>query len=237
MADVDIAAIATATADSGDDILGVARPANAAKLFNVAQLVQVIGDARYAQLSGATFTGAVAINGSANAVQSIVRAHSTQTANLMEWRNNAGSYVAYMKPSGTFRQESSSDSDVAFGIADGRGIYSAGGGLLNISAGGGMFQFSGGGAMAGSGVAFCWASGGNPGGGTMDTGLIRNAAAIIEITNGSTGGGAMMWQEMTAPSAPATNKVVLYAEDNGSGKTRLMARFATGVAQQVAIEP
>lgn len=44
-------------------------------------------------------------------------------------------------------------------------------------------------------------------------------------------------QEMTAPAAPAANFVRIYAEDNGSGKTRLMARFATGAAQQIAIEP
>lgn len=43
--------------------------------------------------------------------------------------------------------------------------------------------------------------------------------------------------EMTAPSAPVTNNVRIYAEDNGSGKTRLMALFATGAAQQIAIEP
>jgi hypothetical protein len=41
----------------------------------------------------------------------------------------------------------------------------------------------------------------------------------------------------TAPTAPATNSVRIYAEDNGAGKTRLMARFATGAAQQIAIEP
>jgi hypothetical protein len=41
----------------------------------------------------------------------------------------------------------------------------------------------------------------------------------------------------TAPTAPATNSVRIYAEDNGSGKTRLMARFATGAAVQIAIEP
>ena len=44
-------------------------------------------------------------------------------------------------------------------------------------------------------------------------------------------------REMTAPAAPATNRVRIYAEDNGSGKTRLMALFATGAAQQIAIEP
>jgi hypothetical protein len=43
--------------------------------------------------------------------------------------------------------------------------------------------------------------------------------------------------EMTAPSAPAANGYHIYAEDNGSGKTRLMVRFATGAAQQIAIEP
>jgi hypothetical protein len=36
--------------------------------------------------------------------------------------------------------------------------------------------------------------------------------------------------EVTAPAAPATNEVRLYAEDNGSGKTRIVAKFATGAA-------
>ena len=43
--------------------------------------------------------------------------------------------------------------------------------------------------------------------------------------------------EMTSPAAPAANGVYIFAEDNGSGKTRLMARFATGATQQIAIEP
>lgn len=43
--------------------------------------------------------------------------------------------------------------------------------------------------------------------------------------------------ERPAPAAPATNGVRVYAEDNGSGKTRLMALFATGAAVQIAIEP
>ena len=49
--------------------------------------------------------------------------------------------------------------------------------------------------------------------------------------------GALTMKEMTAPSAPAANSCVIYAEDNGSGKTRLMVRFASGAAQQIAIEP
>lgn len=43
--------------------------------------------------------------------------------------------------------------------------------------------------------------------------------------------------EETAPSAPSSNGYRIYAEDNGSGKTRLMVKFATGAAQQIAIEP
>lgn len=49
--------------------------------------------------------------------------------------------------------------------------------------------------------------------------------------------GAMTMKEMSAPSAPAANSVVIYAVDNGAGKTQLMARFASGAAQQIAIEP
>jgi hypothetical protein len=68
--------------------------------------------------------------------------------------------------------------------------------------------------------------------------LTRVADGIIGVRAGSTtAGAALAFVEQTAPSAPATNGVYLYAEDNGGGKTRLMALFATGAAQQVAIEP
>lgn len=50
-------------------------------------------------------------------------------------------------------------------------------------------------------------------------------------------GGPLEMVERTAPASPATNAVRIYAEDNGAGKTRLMALFATGAAQQIAIEP
>ncbi len=47
--------------------------------------------------------------------------------------------------------------------------------------------------------------------------------------------GSLQLSETSAPSA-TTNTVRLYAEDNGAGKTRLMALFPTGAAQQLAIE-
>lgn len=49
--------------------------------------------------------------------------------------------------------------------------------------------------------------------------------AYVQMAKGST------------PSSPASSDVRLYADDNGAGKTRLMALFPTGAAQQVAIQP
>lgn len=49
--------------------------------------------------------------------------------------------------------------------------------------------------------------------------------------------GSVQLTEVTAPAAPSANAVRIYAEDNGSGKTRLMALFASGAAQQIAIQP
>lgn len=68
--------------------------------------------------------------------------------------------------------------------------------------------------------------------------LHRAAASILGLkASSATDGAALELHEMTAPSAPSTNRARLYAEDNGSGKTRLMVRFPSGAAQQIAIEP
>lgn len=81
----------------------------------------------------------------------------------------------------------------------------------------------------------------NGNGATTYFGLAGSAAGIMQINNGagkgSGYGSAIEVFEMTAPSAPSANGVRIYAEDNGSGKTRLMALFPSGVAQQIAIEP
>jgi hypothetical protein len=65
------------------------------------------------------------------------------------------------------------------------------------------------------------------------------ALGIVRLTehNGTNAGALELPEWAAAPAAPATNNVRIYAEDNGSGKTRLMARFATGAAVQIAIEP
>lgn len=70
---------------------------------------------------------------------------------------------------------------------------------------------------------------------TADRAQWQDSGAGVQLA--VTAGGALQFTEMTAPAAPATNSVRLYAEDNGSGKTRLMALFPTGAAVQIAIEP
>ncbi len=73
--------------------------------------------------------------------------------------------------------------------------------------------------------------------GSRDFRLFRVAAQVMALLGVSTAGAAIEFTEMTAPSAGAANTCRLYTEDNGGGKTRLMALFNTGAAQQVAIQP
>ncbi len=69
--------------------------------------------------------------------------------------------------------------------------------------------------------------------------IYGQAANVLALRDGSGGATGAAWEmlEMTAPSAPAADRVRLYVEDNGAGKTRLMALFASGAAQQIAIQP
>lgn len=66
------------------------------------------------------------------------------------------------------------------------------------------------------------------GGVTYDTRLKRIAASVLGLLNASTGGSGLQFAEMTAPTAPAANNFIIFAEDNGSGKTRAVLRFPTG---------
>ncbi len=50
-------------------------------------------------------------------------------------------------------------------------------------------------------------------------------------------GGVVMLSEQLAPPAPAADTLLLYARDNGSGKTQLCVLFATGAEQCLATQP
>lgn len=128
------------------------------------------------------------------------------------------------------------------------------GGPLTLTAGaGGAETVAGNTRIGGNGgaVSITAGAGGNaPGaGGTTNTGgnggditLTPGAGGTGSTTNGTKGGvkipaAYLQFTEMTAPAAGATNSVRIYAEDDGAGKTRLMALFPTGSAVQLAIEP
>ncbi len=82
-----------------------------------------------------------------------------------------------------------------------------------------------------------------------DTGVLLKATdygvtaePVIQVCDATTGDLAAVeskWLELlevTEPSAPSANKARLFLQDNGSGVTQLMARFATGSSVQVAIQ-
>jgi len=47
----------------------------------------------------------------------------------------------------------------------------------------------------------------------------------------------IMVQETAMPGAPGADQALIWLEDNGAGKSRLMIRFNTGAAVQIAIQP
>jgi len=71
-----------------------------------------------------------------------------------------------------------------------------------------------------------------------DTGLA--AGGEVPETTNTTGKVNIQWalafaEVVNAPTAVA-NKAIVFAQDNGAGKTQLMVQFPSGVAQQIAIE-
>lgn len=114
-------------------------------------------------------------------------------------------------------------SEHGLGAASGGcGLYSNGSMILEV------LSFNNG-VTVSDNIKFGWRSG--------DISLQRVGAGVMALTNSGATGATLEFREQTAPSAPSTNNVRIYAEDNGAGKTRLMARFASGAAQQIAIEP
>lgn len=69
------------------------------------------------------------------------------------------------------------------------------------------------------------------------TWMSAGVEGILKLYSGAGGSGIQLEEFGAAPAAPAANNVRLYAEDNGAGKTRLMAKFSSGAAQIVALQP
>ena len=72
-----------------------------------------------------------------------------------------------------------------------------------------------------------------------DAALWRDSGGIVGVRGGSLttpGGLSFYTYGASPPAAPADSTGVLYTDTSG-GKIRLMVRFPTGAAQQIAIEP
>jgi hypothetical protein len=78
--------------------------------------------------------------------------------------------------------------------------------------------------------------------GTVDstlTGLVNLDDTVRTVTGPGVlfVGGSVGMIEQAAPPDPIAGTALIFAEDNGSGKLRLMCQFPTGSAQQLSIEP
>ena len=74
-------------------------------------------------------------------------------------------------------------------------------------------------------------------GGNVLIGSTTDNGAKLQVTGSISATDYLAGAEQTPPSAPAANGYRIFAQDNGAGKTQLMVIFATGAAQQIAIEP
>lgn len=88
----------------------------------------------------------------------------------------------------------------------------------------------------GDGTGYSFAFSKRAGGVSTDLVTITDAGAL-SVTGSISATSYIEGAEQTAPAAPAANGYRIFAQDNGAGKTQLMVIFASGAAQQIAIEP
>ncbi len=247
MADTKISALTSASALGGTEIFPGVQSAATVGVTATQIAAFVAGTANvFTTLQtftiGAANTGVIASTGysltGSNATSMIDLAGTWNTSgtptaiklNVTNTASNAASKMIDLQVGGTTRFSV----DVA-----GAGIFRNG--ILARFNGSNVVDIAGGSSLGVtvSSAATIGFSNGAPNAGTAQrTMLMEVAAGIIGVRGASTStGGVLAFLEQTAPSAPAANGAYLYAEDNGSGKTRLMALFPSGAAQQVAIEP
>jgi hypothetical protein len=171
------------------------------------------------------------INGTTAQVHQIHNTWSVSGTNYerlaIKYDSNVGKIVHEYGGSGSARQ-------MQFGGASGY-IEIGDSGNFDFHMYGHQFRLAGNVFKLKSNVQLGWVDDGVTGG--LTSYFEQLTGYIIGIKGASGAGNALGFVEMTAPSAPAANGCYLYAEDNGAGKTRLMALFSSGAAQQVAIQP
>lgn len=198
---------------------------------------RVGGSTNYVTLDTTSFTAKAA---SASRVPLTVELAAAQSADAFQVKNSGGTTIAYIDANGYYNGQNGSTTRIQnTSIATVGMLLDAGNTRIGAYEGTNYWSLlTSTEIRQKSGSQFSWSSDGTSAvSASADTGLARSAVGIVKITNGSTGAGALHLQEQTAPSAPATNNVYLYAEDNGAGKTRIVALFPTGAAQVLATEP
>lgn len=143
--------------------------------------------------------------GHADEVQLTVMGHSTQTANLMEWKFTGGSKMA------SFVATSAGTGQINFPnqIYISTGSTSPEGTNANCSA----LIYQGSYYTKGSGL-FGWASSANDLSGSIDTALTRAAAASVRITDASTGIGSLLASRVIQTNT--TGPVTITATQSGT---------------------
>lgn len=173
--------------------------------------------------------------GSAGKTGAVIDGASGQTAALQEWRNSVGTALArisaggrvYGKPGGgsggaintpAYSFQGATDS-IGFDYDTGRNnAYYARAGAIAVA-------FEGEGLGLADAGRLTWSANGDAMGGTRDVGLVRNAASVLKVTDGSSGLGGLLGgiSELSSTSA-ASAGLTAKAFDNVSGSP--IAEFA-----------
>jgi hypothetical protein len=171
----------------------------------------------------ASAAGALLESWSAGAAGATLMASIGKTGIIASYLNGAGAFLVNV------------GNPVGFGRNGSTGNMNMYGGTNTPSDSNGHAALSGTALTLATGLQFNWSSSSNAGNPTIVTGLSSPASAVVRVTNGSTGGGALEFLEQTAPAGSA-NTFRIFAQDNGAGKTQAMIIFGSGAAQQLAIE-
>jgi len=202
--------------------------------------VQIKDGSAFAAATGVTWAAnqLLVAAQSASVVPQVVRMAASQTANAFEVQTSASAEQFGIREDGAIRLRDGGNAhpptikgaNSGFG---GAGAIYFGGRTARETAVGMSWTGNTGGVHVNSGGGFIFAA-------TTDA-LSAQTAALTRVANGIVGvrgsssgvGGTLSLIEQTAPAAPAANGAYIYADDNG-GSTRLMVRFATGSAYQIA---
>lgn len=166
----------------------------------------------------------------------VISADGTPTGALtsgLSWASGLGSALAHVRGA----------ADEALWIVSraGQGLFLEGAAFAWLyagdgEAGGSVAVFAGEGSET-PGDSYLDAGRGPAEGGTVYIGGSPGYTGAVEIGGAGDVVTTIYGKERSDPAAPSADHGVVYFRDNGSGKTQLVVRFATGAVQVLATEP